>query len=200
MIASLSGTIRALSNDSAVIDVNGVGYLLTIHQRTAAQLIVGSQLLLHTSMVVREDSMTLFAFIDDEERKVFELLQTVSGIGPKVALSITGALSPEQLMSAIAQEDIALIEKVPGIGRKGVQRLILELKGKVMSIEVPHRVVTQSNKRTQLLDALMGLGFSARESDSAISATYSHCAENGIDPETLEVSELLKSALQRRPS
>lgn len=200
MIASLSGTIRALSNDSAVIDVNGIGYLLTIHQRTAAQLIVGSQLLLHTSMVVREDSMTLFAFIDDEERKVFELLQTVSGIGPKVALSITGALSPEQLMSAIAQEDIALIEKVPGIGRKGVQRLILELKGKVMSIEVPHRVVTQSNKRTQLLDALMGLGFSARESDSAISATYSHCAENGIDPETLEVSELLKSALQRRPS
>lgn len=200
MIASLSGTIRALSNDSAVIDVNGVGYLLTIHQRTAAQLIVGSQLLLHTSMVVREDSMTLFAFIDDEERKVFELLQTVSGIGPKVALSITGALSPEQLMSAIAQEDITLIEKVPGIGRKGVQRLILELKGKVMSIEAPHRVVSQSNKRTQLLDALMGLGFSARESDSAISVTYSNCAENGIDPETLEVSELLKSALQRRPS
>lgn len=200
MIATLSGTIRALSTDSAVIDVNGVGYLLTIHQRTSAQLTLGSQLLLHTSMVVREDSMTLFAFIDDEERKVFELLQTVSGIGPKVALSITGALSPEQLMAAIAQEDIALIEKVPGIGRKGVQRLILELKGKVIAIDAPHRAIAQSSKRTQLLDALMGLGFSARESDGAISATYSNCAENGIDPESLEVSELLKSALQRRPS
>ena len=196
MIALLTGTVRSLTADKAVLEVSGVGYLLSIHQRTSSHLSIGTQVTLHTSLVVREDAMTLYGFSSDEEREVFELLQTVSGIGPKVALAISGALSPQELMTAIAAEDIARIEKVPGIGRKGVQRLILELKGKIThfgSDEIQH---PPSLMREQLLNALTGLGFSARESDSAIAATFAYYVEQGKDPEQQDSAELLRKALQ----
>jgi Holliday junction DNA helicase RuvA len=140
--------------------------------------------------------MTLFGFLDSLERDLYETLQTVTGIGPKVALAITGALSPDDLARAIAAEDIAAIEKVPGIGRKGAQRLILELKGKLVS-DAPHSPrATNSPVRDQLLAALTGLGFSAKESDIAINSTFAHLAEIGEEPSAYEVSELLKLTLQ----
>lgn len=196
MIALLTGTVRSLTADKAVLEVSGVGYLLSIHQRTSSHLALGTHVTLHTSLVVREDSMTLFGFFSDEEREVFELLQTVSGIGPKVALAISGALTPHELMTAIAAEDIARIEKVPGIGRKGVQRLILELKGKIAHFGDGEIQLPPSRMREQLLNALIGLGFSARESDSAIAATFAYYVEQGKDPEQLDSAELLKRALQ----
>jgi Holliday junction DNA helicase RuvA len=196
MIAQLTGTVRHLTTDKLVLEVGGVGYALSITPRTSTQIVMGSVLTLSTSLVVREDSMTLFGFLDSHDRDIYETLQTVSGIGPKVALAITGALTPAELAQAIAAEDIAAIEKVPGIGKKGAQRLILELKGKLVTDSSVPRVTTHSAVRDQLLAALTGLGFSAKESDTAINNTLSQLAENGEDPAALDVATLLKLTLQ----
>ena len=118
MIASLFGTIRSLKLDQAVIDVNGVGYLLHITPKTSAQLSVGRDYQVFTSLVVREDSMTLFAFTDSDQRELFELVQTVSGIGPKVALAITAAMSIDDLAHAVNSKDEGAIAAVQGIGKK----------------------------------------------------------------------------------
>ena len=196
MIAQLTGTIRHLTTEKLVLEVGGVGYAVSITPRTSMQITMGSVVTLSTTLVVREDSMTLFGFLDSHDRDIYETLQTVSGIGPKVALAITGALTPSDLSQAIASEDIAAIEKVPGIGRKGAQRLILELKGKLVTdVDVP-RVTTHSAVRDQLLAALTGLGFSAKESDTAINNTLAALAENGEDPSGYDVAALLKLTLQ----
>jgi Holliday junction DNA helicase RuvA len=196
MISQLTGTVRHLTTEKVILEVGGVGYLISITPRTSMQLVMGSVLTLSTSLVVREDSMTLFGFIDSRDRDIYETLQTVSGIGPKVALAITGALTPDDLAHAIAAEDIAAIEKVPGIGRKGAQRLILELKGKLVSTSTAPQISSHSAVRDQLLSALTGLGFTAKESDQAINATLSHLAEEGTDPASLNVAEILKLTLQ----
>lgn len=196
MISQLTGTVRHLTTEKVVLEVGGVGYAISITPRTSAQLVMGSALTLATSLVVREDSLTLFGFLDFHDRDIYETLQTVSGIGPKVALAITGALTPDQLAQAIAAEDIAAIEKVPGIGKKGAQRLILELKGKLVTDSGAPQVPSYGGVREQLLSALTGLGFSAKESDIAINATLSHLAETGEDPASLTVAELLKLTLQ----
>ena len=157
---------------------------------------MGSEISLSTTLIVREDSMTLFGFLDSRDRDIYETLQSVTGIGPKVALAITGALTPDELARAISLEDIAAIEKVPGIGRKGAQRLILELKGKLVADNSVPQLATHSAVRDQLLSALTGLGFTAKESDIAINNTFSNLVENGEDPATMNVPELLKLALQ----
>ena len=196
MIAQLTGTVRHLTTEMVVIEVGGVGYSLSITPRTSSRVTMGSVITIFTTLVVREDSMTLFGFLDAQERDLNETLQTVTGIGPKVALAITGALSPEELARAIASDDIATIEKVPGIGRKGAQRLILELKGKLLSDAAPSPQQKSSPVREQLIAALTGLGFTAKESDNAINSTFSHVSEEGRDPSEFDVSELLKMTLQ----
>lgn len=196
MIAHLTGTVRHLTTEKVVLEVGGVGYSISITPRTSTHIVMGSELSLATTLVVREDSMNLFGFLDTRDRDIYETLQTVTGIGPKVALAITGALTPDELARAIALEDIAAIEKVPGIGRKGAQRLILELKGKLVSDSSVPVLVTHSAVRDQLLSALTGLGFSAKESDLAINNTFAHLVENGEDPSTMSVPDLLKLALQ----
>ena len=145
---------------------------------------------------MREDSLTLFGFLDAQERDVFETLQSVSGIGPKVALAITGALTPDDLAHAIASEDLKAIEKVPGIGKKGAQRLILELKGKLVTDKSPSISTAHHGVREQLLSALTGLGFTSKESDQAINATLNQLAEDGVDPASHAVADLLKLTLQ----
>jgi Holliday junction DNA helicase RuvA len=198
MISLINGTVRSISLDKAIVEVGGVGLALSITQKTSSQLNLGVAAQFFTTLVVREDSLTLFGFLEDGERVLFELVQTVSGIGPKVALSIVSALSPSQLAIAVAQEDISAIEKVPGIGRKGAQRLILELKGKLSdfgtSTESTHH---QPAWREQLTSALVSLGFNAKDSDLAISQVVSRLAEDGIDAQTLELSDLLKRALSQ---
>ena len=192
MIALLTGEVRSLSTDKVVIDVSGVGYLVTITPNTSTHLSMGSRISLHTSMVVREDSISLFGFLEESARNLFESVQTVSGIGPKVALSIVSALSSEELARAIAQEDIASIEKVPGIGRKGAQRLILELKGKLsdMSGSVSKKVSVEP-WREQVLAAMTSLGFSPKDADASIDLYLrSQPNLNGV-----EVAEILKEVL-----
>jgi len=196
MISTLSGTIRLLSQDKLVIEVGGVGLSVLINPPTSAGLTLGSQPTLYTSLVVREDSLTLFGFLSEEVRNLFELVQTVSGVGPKVALSIMGALTPEDLARAISQEDTSAIERVPGIGKKGAQRMILELKGKLNDLS-PGATYKghQPPWREQLLSALVSLGFSAKESDSAISHVVNDLQGDDQDPAAMALSELLKLAL-----
>ncbi len=196
MIAQLTGTVRHLTTEKVVLEVGGVGYAISLTPRTSLQIVMGAALTLSTTLVVREDSLTLFGFLDPHERDIFETLQSVSGIGPKVALAITGALTPDELAHAIAAEDIKTIEKVPGIGKKGAQRLILELKGKLVSDSAPQITSAHHGVRDQLLAALTGLGFSAKESDLAINASLNQLAEDGIDPTTYSLADLLKLTLQ----
>lgn len=197
MISLIHGVVRSISSDRAVIEVGGVGLAVSLTSQTASQLNLGAPVQLFTSLVVREDSLTLFGFLDEESRSAFELVQTVSGIGPKVALAILGAHNPQSLAVAIAQEDIKAIEKVPGIGRKGAQRLILELKGKISDFaSVDHKQIHQPVWREQLTSALISLGFTAKDSDSAITAVVSQYADSGVDAQKVDISELLKAALQ----
>jgi holliday junction DNA helicase RuvA len=196
MISLLSGTVRSIHSDRLVVEVGGFGLSVLVTPATTAQVSLGAQIQLFTSLVVREDSLTLFGFVNEESRSLFELVQTVSGIGPKVALSILGALTPEDLGRAISQEDIGAIEKVPGIGRKGAQRMILELKGKLSDLS--HAQLYKGHQpawREQLSSALVSLGFSPKESDNAISAVVGDLQSDGIDPTGVELSELLKRTL-----
>ena len=196
MISLLSGTVRSIHNDRLVVEVGGFGLTVLVTPSTTTQVSLGNQIQLFTSLVVREDSLTLFGFVNEESRTLFELVQTVSGIGPKVALSILGALSPEDLGRAISQEDIGTIEKVPGIGRKGAQRMILELKGKLSDLaHVQQYQGHQPAWREQLTSALVSLGFSPKESDNAISSVVSQLQADGVDASGVELSEMLKRTL-----
>ncbi len=198
MISLLNGIVRSIASDRAVVEVGGVGLAVTITPATSALLNIGAPAQFYTSLVVREDSLTLFGFLDDEVRTLFELVQTVSGIGPKVAMSIVAALTPSQLGVAVAQEDISAIEKVPGIGRKGAQRLILELKGKLSDFGTSHKSAHhQPVWREQLASALMSLGFTAKESDTAITSVVNQISEEGGDANLVELSDLLKRVLQK---
>ena len=196
MISLLSGTVRSIHSDRLVVEVGGFGLSVLVIPSTTTQVSLGAQIQLFTSLVVREDSLTLFGFVNEDSRTLFELVQTVSGIGPKVALSILGALTPEDLSRAISQEDISAIEKVPGIGRKGAQRMILELKGKLSDLS--HVQLYKGHQpawREQLSSALVSLGFSPKESDNAISVVVADLQGDGIDPSGVELSELLKRTL-----
>ena len=196
MISLLSGTVRSIHSDRLVVEVGGFGLSVLVTPSTTTQVTLGSQVQLFTSLVVREDSLTLFGFVNEESRSLFELVQTVSGIGPKVALSILGALTPEDLGRAISQEDIGAIEKVPGIGRKGAQRMILELKGKLSDLSNSQQYKGhQPAWREQLASALVSLGFSPKESDGAISEVISQLQADGVDAAGVELSELLKRTL-----
>ncbi len=198
MISFINGTVRSLTLDRAVVEVGGVGLAISITPATSASLNIGAPAQFFTTFVVREESLTLYGFLDEDVKTLFELVQTVSGIGPKVALSIVAALSPSQLGVAISQEDIAAIEKVPGIGRKGAQRLILELKGKLSDFGTSNKVAHhQPVWREQLASALISLGFTAKESDGAITTVVNQIAEEGGDANATDLSELLKRALQK---
>lgn len=197
MIASLYGRVRSLHSDRVIIEVGGVGLAVTITPATSARVSVGNDAQLFTSLVVREDALTLYGFLDEESRVAFDLVQTVTGIGPKVAMSILANLSPEDLGYAIAQENVAAIERVPGIGRKGAQRLILELKGKITHLADGIPVGHVPLWREQLSSALVSLGFSAKEADTSVGQLLVAMQTEREDPAEFELGELLKRALQK---
>lgn len=197
MIAHLSGTVAGVGPDGAVIEVGGVGLRVQCTPDTLASLRTGEPARVATSLVVREDSLTLFGFGTDDERNVFELLQTASGIGPRLALAMLAVHSPDGLRRAVAAEDIKALTMVPGVGTKGAQRIILELKdrlGAPVSLvgngSAPARRVAPS-WRDQVQTGLMNLGWSARDADAAIAAVE---AESG---ETPDVSTALRAALRK---
>ena len=197
MISLISGVVRSIATDKVIVEVSGVGLAVSVTTQTSFQLNIGVPVQLFTTLIVREDALTLFGFLDEESRSTFELVQTVTGIGPKVALAIMGSHSPQTLAAAIAQEDISAIEKVPGIGRKGAQRLILELKGKISDFGSGHKSSHhQPVWREQLTAALVSLSLTAKDSDSAINSVIAEYGETGVEPTEVELSELLKKALQ----
>ena len=197
MIASVSGVVKATTLNSAVIEVGGVGIQVALPARFAASLVVGTHAEIFTTLVVREDSLTLFGFDRTNSRDFFDLLQTVSGIGPKVAQSALSIYEPEELASAIASENSAALERIPGLGKKGAQRIVLELKDKVSEL-VRTQGSGKSAKahwRTQLQSALIGLGFTARDAEATIDSVAS---DLGSKIDETDISELLKLALQNR--
>jgi len=180
VIAHLTGTVAAVAPDGAVIDVGGVGLQVQCAPGTLAGLRPGERARVATSLVVREDSLTLYGFGTDDERNTFELVQTASGVGPRLALAMLAVLSPDALRRAIAAEDLATLTSVPGIGRKGAQRIVLELAGRLGTpgdelLPQPAGAAsagqaTGSPWRDQVRSGLVGLGWQAREADQAICA------------------------------
>jgi holliday junction DNA helicase RuvA len=135
MIASVRGLVAALGPDGAVVEVGGVGLAVSCSPGTLARLRVGETARLATSLVVREDSLTLYGFGDDDERALFELLQTANGVGPKLAQTILAVHPPHEVRRAIATGDLVSLTRVPGIGRKGAERIVIELRDRIGSVD-----------------------------------------------------------------
>ena len=193
MIAFVRGEVAAVTLTSAVVEVGGVGLELMCTPNTLASLRTGHQATLPTSMVVREDSLTLFGFADEDEKQVFELVQTASGVGPKLAQAMLAVLTPDAVRRAVAGDDVRTLTTVPGIGQKGAQRIILELKDRIgVPVASSAGGVPQLTEpwRQQVQQGLVGLGWSAKDADKAIDAVAD---EAGDQP---DVAALLRAALR----
>ncbi|MFN8167224.1 MAG: Holliday junction branch migration protein RuvA [Candidatus Nanopelagicales bacterium] len=196
MIAYVRGPVAAVGPGSAVVEVGGVGLELQCTPSTIAELRIGQTATLAAALVVREDSLTLFGFADEDERSVFETLQTVTGVGPRLAQSLLAVHRPDSLRRAVADDDVAALMRVPGVGRKGAQRLVLELKDRLGA-------PTGSDLGTpaapgaagpvwagQVHAALVGLGWSAREAETAVAAVAEEM------PADADVAAVLRAALR----
>jgi holliday junction DNA helicase RuvA len=200
MIAHLNGTVAGVGLDGAVIEVGGVGLRVQCTPGTLATLKPGEPALVSTSLVVREDSLTLFGFGTEDERNVFELLQTASGVGPRLALAMLAVHSPDALRRAVAADDIKALTMVPGIGTKGAQRIVLELKDR---LGVPGDLTASGGTlaarkaepswRDQVASGLTNLGWTARDAEAAIAAVEAETA----DGETPDVATALRAALRK---
>jgi len=198
VIASVRGTVAAVTLQAAVVEVGGVGMRVHCTPGTLAGLRVGQGVSLSTALVVREDSLTLFGFVDDDERDMFELVQTASGIGPKVAQAMLAVHDPDRLRRAVVGGDLKALTQVPGIGQKGAQRIVLELKDR---IGAPRSAVGGGPGPVpvagvpfvgELVEALVGLGWSAREASRAVDAVTAD-----LDPDQPpDLAGLLKAALR----
>lgn len=195
MIAFIRGTVSALTHDGVVVDLGGVGISASCTPATALSLAVGERVELVTSLVIREESWTLFAFTDPDDKAVFEIVQTVSGIGPRLALGLLATLSANELRTAVAREDLATLTKVPGIGRKGAGRLVLELKdrlGPPQGAVAPIGAVV-AGWQASVIAGLTSLGWSAKEAERAATAIEPLAQEQVGEP---DVGALLKAALR----
>ena len=191
MIASLRGIVVTLSLGGVILDVHGVGYLVRCTPRTLATLRLGAEVTLATAMVVREDSLTVYGFGDSDEREMFELLQTASGVGPKVAQAMLAVHDPDALRTAIAGSDVKALTAVPGIGQKGAERVVLELRDRVGPALRPISG-GEPTWRSQVHEALLGLGWSPRDADRAVDSVAGGLAAD-VEPDT---SALLRDALR----
>ncbi|KRV50354.1 ATP-dependent DNA helicase RuvA [Wenjunlia vitaminophila] len=200
MIAFVSGRVAAVGPDTAVIEVGGVGMAVQCTPGTLATLRVGQTARLPTSLVVREESLTLYGFADDDERQVFELLQTASGVGPRLAQAMLAVHTPDGLRAAFAGGDEKALTAVPGIGKKGAQRLLLELKDRlgdpVGSGRRPVAVAGPAGWRDQVHSALVGLGYPARQADEAVAAVAPEADAAVASGASPDVSALLRLALR----
>lgn len=170
MISSVIGTLQMRRDDSVIILVGGsFGLEVFVPSSTYNRLTdVGQPVELHTYLVVREDSLRLFGFLLEEEREIFEMLLTVQGVGPKLALSVLSTLSPELLAQAIHRDDAQIISRVPGVGKKTAQKIVLELKGKLLPESIPLGLASVSKLDTEVIAALTVLGYSIVEAQAAL--------------------------------
>jgi Holliday junction DNA helicase RuvA len=173
MIASVSGVVTDVTGDAAVIEIGGVGLSVQCATGTLAALTVGAPARLATSLVVREDSLTLYGFADDSERQLFELLQTASGVGPRLAQSVLATLAPDVVRKAIANSEVAVLTQVSGIGRKGAERICLELRDTVGPIPVgapSGGKGATADWPDQIRQGLLSLGWTASQAETAVAA------------------------------
>ncbi|WP_336923178.1 Holliday junction branch migration protein RuvA [Aquipuribacter sp. SD81] len=206
MLAEVTGRVLHVHLDRVVVGVGGMGLLVRATPRTLSTLRPGADARLATSLVVREDSLTLFGFADDDERDVFELLQTVSGVGPRLALAVLAVLEPDALRAAVAGQDEKALTAVPGIGRKGAQRMLLELGDRLGALPSPGAprpggttggagadaapAVAAGGVPEQVVAALVGLGWQQRQAEDAVARVP---VDDGVD---MEASQLLRAALR----
>ena len=195
MIASVRGRVVALLPDAAVVEVGGVGLSVHCTPGTLADLRTGSEARLATSLVVREDSLTLYGFADDDAKHLFELLQTASGVGPRLAQAVLAVHDPDSVRKAIANGDAATLTRVPGIGKKGAERMILELRDRIGPIAAGGAAsagVLTGSWPEQVRSALVGLGWTASQADQAVAAV----AESLDGGEVPPVPTLLRQAIR----
>lgn len=197
MIASIRGTVLSAGLDHVVVEVGGVGMLVHTTPVHAGAARTGQEATFFTTLVVREDSLTLYGFAEDAERKLFELVQTVSGVGPRLAMAMLAVHAPEVLRDAIAGGDVPTLVKVPGIGKKGAERIVLELKDRVgviggLATPLPVEPVAapQDENHQQVVDALVGLGWSTKQAQDAVERVAK------TDDAPREVSALLRATLR----
>jgi Holliday junction DNA helicase RuvA len=202
MIAFVAGRVASLAPDAAVVEVGGIGLAVQCTPGTLAGLRLGEQAQLATALVVREDSLTLYGFADADERAVFELLQTASGVGPRVAQAMLATHSPDALRRAVASEDLGALMLVSGVGRKGAQRIVLELKDKLGeptgagTSGRARSLPSDARWRQQLQSALLGLGWSSREADEAVAHVSPDADETLAAGGEPDVALLLRTALR----
>lgn len=193
MIAQLTGSVIDVRLNRLVVNVSGLGYEVIVAPELASETKIGDVLTIHTSLVVREDAWTLYGFSSTDAKTLFEELQSVTGIGPKVASALLAVYSPEELKNAIASQDNAALERVPGIGKKVASRIILELKDKFGG-GFRSKSSLSGPWRNQVIGALTGLGYSAKEAESSLDEVLS---EFGRTPTSEDLPEMLKMALAR---
>ncbi|MER6512338.1 Holliday junction branch migration protein RuvA [Nonomuraea sp. NPDC001636] len=201
MIASVAGRVASIAPDGAVIEVGGVGILAHCTPGTLATLRVGEQARLATSLVVREESLTLYGFAGDDERAVFEMLQTASGVGPKLALAMLAVHTPNALRVAVAAADLKALTRVPGIGQKGAQRIVLELKDRLGTPEEAVNAAIGGERRAalwrdQVHSGLVGLGYSSKDADEAVAGVAPEAEADLAAGRQPQVAALLKAALR----
>ncbi len=204
MIAHLNGVVSALGPDLAVLEVGGVGLAVSCAPSTLATLRIGTATRLATSLVVREDSLTLYGFVDDDERILFELLQTASGVGPRLAQAVLAIHRPAAIRRAVASSDVAALTQVPGIGKKGAERLLIDLKdrlgtgpesGPIGAADGAGLPGGEPGWRRSLMQALLGLGWNPREAQAALQAVTPEAEERIERGDSVEVGALLRQAL-----
>jgi holliday junction DNA helicase RuvA len=189
MIASIYGRIDAIGTDWLVINVNGVGFKISVPTSVLGEGgTIGREIKLFTHLHVREDELTLYGFIDQQDMRIFEMVLSVSGIGPKTALAMLSAMNADQLSLAIASADTAMLTSIPGIGKKTAERLILELKDKVGAIVTVTTGGRMAQENADVIAALSSLGYSIAEGTRAVGALP--------DGKKLSLEERLKLALQ----
>ncbi len=190
MISSLTGKVKHISASNLVVDISGVGISVNVPARILAQVSIGSVVELNTYLVVREDALTLYGFLDLSDRNFFELLLSVTGIGPKVAQAILSNHDAAAVAHAVSVGDMKTLEAIPGLGKKGAQRLVLELKDKALTYaNSGGKISTEINDQVEV--ALQGLGFTTKESKDVVSQIRAQ-----IESEKLDLSQAIKLALQ----
>lgn len=194
MIASVTGSVQAIRGDLAVLEVGGVGLAVQCTPRTLMSLRTGKPATLHTSLVVREDSLTLFGFASEDERYVFEILQTATGVGPRVAQSVLATHEPDAVRLAVANGDVKALTLVPGIGSKGAQRMLVELKDRLAGtvgdvISMPPQQESEPPIVQSVREGLLQLGTKPQDADEALRAALKEV------PAT-DAATLLRAALR----
>jgi len=197
VIAFVRGTVTSVADDHAVVDVGGVGLSVLCGPRTLSELRPGAPAQVATALVVREDSLTLFGFVDEEERQAFEVLQSVSGIGPRTAQAVLAVLTVDQLRTAVASDDLVTLSKPPGIGRKGAARIALELKDRLGApSSVAAAPIPADDWATPVVDGLVALGWPLRDARAATEAVRGEAEAVLAEGGHPSVPGLLRSALR----